>query len=136
MANPTGLDTALGDAERVFLDSSTLIAFHSGKEATHSVAKHLLGRFEAPEDPLRGYRSVVGAIELLVRPLRTGMEEFTFMHTFLTIFPNLTLLPVDLSVALQAANIRAVTSLRVPDAILVASALLAGCEAIVTNDER
>lgn len=56
------------------------------------------------------------------------------MHAFLRGFPNLTLLPVDLEVALQAANVRALTRLATPDAILVASALLSGCEAVITND--
>ena len=58
------------------------------------------------------------------------------MHAFLTSFPHLTVLPVDLTVAVQAATIRATTGLGLPDAIVVASGLLAGCEAIVTNDEQ
>ncbi|HVC79048.1 MAG TPA: hypothetical protein VNL35_00910 [Chloroflexota bacterium] len=57
------------------------------------------------------------------------------MHTFLGTFPNLTLLPVDLQVAMQAATVRAVTGLEVPDALIVASGLLANCEAIIFNDE-
>ena len=57
------------------------------------------------------------------------------MHSFLTAFPNLHLLPMDLNVAQQAASIRVMTNLKTPDAIIVASGLLAGCEAIVTSDE-
>jgi predicted nucleic acid-binding protein len=44
------------------------------------------------------------------------------------------MLPVDLEVALEAANLRAFTRLAIPDAILLASGLLAGCEAVVSND--
>ena len=51
-------------------------------------------------------------------------------------FPNLTVLPVDLHVAQEAAVIRAMTRLALPDALIVASALLAGCEAIVSNDAQ
>jgi len=58
------------------------------------------------------------------------------MHTFLTTFPNLTILPADLTVALQAATLRATTGIRLPDALVVASGMLAGCEAIVSNDEQ
>ena len=58
----------------------------------------------------------------------------TFMHAFLRGFPNLHVLPVDLDVSLQAANVRALTRLPVPDAVIVATAMLAGCEAIITND--
>lgn len=130
------LDTALGGAERLLLDSSSLIAFHSHLEPAHPLATHLLGRIERNEEALRGYYSVVSATELLIRPVRTGAVSFTFMHTFLTAFPNLSVLPVDLSVAVQAASIRATTGIRLPDALVIASGLLAGCEAIVSNDEQ
>jgi predicted nucleic acid-binding protein len=130
------LDTTLGDAERVLLDSSTLIAFHSPQEHAHHVASHILQRIASDQDPLRGYYSVASAVELLVRPIRTGQQRFTFMHSFLTEYPNLTELPMDLTVAVQAASLRAMTNLPLPDSVVVASGLLAGCEAIVTNDER
>jgi predicted nucleic acid-binding protein len=132
----TLLDQALSDAERILLDSSALIAFHSPTERAHPLAEHLLRRIAAEDDPLHGYYSYVTAIELLVRPIRTGQERFTFMHTFLTHFPNLTGLPLDLVVSVQAANLRATAGLALPDAVVVASGLLAGCEAIVTNDGR
>ena len=130
------LDAALGDSERVLLDSSALIAFHSEREPAHPLARHLLGRIERQDQPLQGYYSVVTAAELLIRPLRAGSAPFTFMHTFLLTFPNLTALPVDLHVAVEAATLRAATGLRLPDALVVASSLLAGCEAIVSNDAQ
>ena len=129
------LDAALGESERVLVDSSTIIAFHTAAEHTHSLAKHLFGRIEAASDPLTGLYSVVSATEVLVRPLRSGPGPHAYMHTFLTSFPNLHALVMDFNVALQAANLRAAHNLKVPDAIIVASGLLAGCEAIVTGDE-
>jgi len=129
------LDLALGSMERILLDSSTLIAFHTAQEEAHPLAVHLLGRIERADDPLRGYCSVINATELLVRPIRTGQREFTFMHTFLTGYPNLTLLPVDMFVATQTAALRASTNIRLPDAMIIGSGLLAGCEAVVSNDE-
>ena len=130
------LDAALGSAERILLDSSTLIAFHNPAEQAHALARHLLNRIQHDADPLRGYCSVVSAAELLVRPIRAGSREFTFMHTFLTTFPNLATLPIDLPVATQAATLRATAGVRQPDALVVACGLLAGCEAIVSNDEQ
>lgn len=129
------LDRALGNTDRVLLDSSTLIAFHDPAESTHTLATHLLRRIEVESDPLCGYFSVVSATEILVRPLRTSQPKFTFMHRFLTGFPNLTPLDVDMQVATQAATLRAARGLKTPDALIVATALLAGCQAIVTNDQ-
>jgi len=130
------LDAALGQTERALLDSSTLIAYHQPAESAHSLAKHLLVRIGNEADSLVGYYAMVTAAELLIRPIRTGAAELTFMHEFLTGSPKLRGLVVDLPVAQQAATIRAATGLRLPDAIVVASGLLAGCEAIVTNDEQ
>lgn len=130
------LDRALGDSERALLDSSALIAFHSPHESAHAPARHLLDRIESDTDPLRGYISVVSVTELLVRPLRTSQARFTYMHVFLTEFPNLAVLPMDLAVSMQAASLRATMGLSVPDAVVVASGLLAGCDAIVSNDAR
>ncbi|MGD9894019.1 MAG: type II toxin-antitoxin system VapC family toxin [Dehalococcoidia bacterium] len=130
------LDAALADIQRAMLDSSTLIAFHSPHEAAHLAAEHLLQRIASSDDPLSGYYSYVSAIELLVRPIRTSQQRLMFMHTFLTQFPNLTGLPLDMVVAVEAATIRAATGLALPDALTIASGMLAGCEAIITNDAR
>lgn len=128
------MDQALGDAHRVFLDTSVCIAHHSPAEAVHPLARHLFRRVADGADPLVGYLSALTAAELLIRPIRAGGADLMFIHTFLRAFPNLVLLPVDLDVALQAANIRAFTGLPLLDALLVASALLSGCEAIISND--
>ena len=128
------LDESLRGVERALLDTSTLLAFHSQYEASHGLAKYLLGRIEDAQDALRGYYSVVSATELLVRPLRAGPTETAYMHAFLRSFPNLSLLPVDLDVASHAATLRAIKNLKTPDALIIASGILAGCQAIITND--
>jgi predicted nucleic acid-binding protein len=130
------LDLALADAQRILLDSSALIAYHSPAESTHSLVKHIMKRIEDGGDCLCGFLSVVTAAEMLVRPLKAGPAQLTFMHTFLKTYPNLTILPVDLEVALQAATLRATTGLPMPDALVIASALLAGCDSIITNDSQ
>lgn len=132
----TSFDTALDVAKAVLLDTSALVAFHTRKEATHDIARHLFSRIERDDDPLNGYYSVVSATELLVRPIRVGAAESAFMHTFLRHFPHLYVLPVDLDVATQAATLRAMKNLKTPDALIIASGLLAGCDTFVTNDEE
>lgn len=129
------LDTALGASTSVLLDSTALIAFHAAHDATHTLARHVMSRIERDDDPLRGFYLVVSVAELLVRPMRAGPPEEMSMHAFLTGFPNLQALNVDFQVAHQAANLRAVRNLRTPDALIIACGLLAGCQAIVGNDE-
>ena len=130
------LDRALADAERLLLDSSTVMAFHSPHEVAHPLAEHVLQRIERETDPARGYLSVISLTELLVRPHRTSQARFTYMHEFLINFPNLTILPMDETVAAQAATIRTSMRLALPDSVVIASGMLAGCEAIVSNYAR
>lgn len=130
------LDAALGGAERVLLDSSALIAFHSPHEKAHPLADHLLRRIENDMDPLYGFYSAISASELLIRPIRTSQANFMHMQAFLTTYPHLNLLPADPVVAAQAANIRALTRIDLMDAFIVATGLVCGCEAIVSNDEQ
>ena len=128
------MDAALGEGQRLLLDSSALIAFHQPAELAHPLARHLLERISLEADPLIGFYSMITAAELLVRPVRSGIAELGFMHAFLTSYPHLHGLPMDLHVAQQAATLRATAGLRLPDAIVVATGLLAACEVIVTND--
>jgi predicted nucleic acid-binding protein len=129
------LDAAIGPGQRILVESTTIISLRNTSDHTHPLARHVFARIEDAVDPLTGYYSLVSATEVLVRPIRAGPAAQTYMHTFLTAFPNLHPLAVDFNVALQAATIRATTGLKTPDALIVASGLLAGCEAIVTSDE-
>jgi predicted nucleic acid-binding protein len=130
------LDAALGDAERILLDTSTLIAYHNPHEPVHALARHVMGRVASDDDPLRAYYSTISAAELLVRPMRIHAAEVTHMQAFLTGYPHLHILPADLAVAAQAANVRAITRLNLADAFIIATGLVHGCEAIVSNDEQ
>lgn len=95
------LDAALRGVERVVVDSSTLIAFHSPGEAAHSLADRLLRRIESGSDDLRGYYAMVSAVELLVRPIRTGQERVTFMRCEVALVASLAVgdQPVQLPLA-------------------------------------
>lgn len=134
--NAEEFDAALGDVHRVFADTSTCIAFLGQSERASVAARQLFTRVADEADPLYAVISVITAAEMLVRPIRQGGSELRTVHEFLHEFPNLRLIQVDLMVALQAANVRSVARLPLPDALIVGTAILSGCEAIVTNDER
>jgi|SRR5687768_5944842 len=130
------LDAALGDARRAYVDTSTCIAYHSTTEHAHAAARHLFGRIADDADPLIGYISIVSASEMLVRPIRAADHRLRLVTKFLREFPSLTMVNADFEIAHQAANIRAVTRLALPDSLIIGTAILTACEVIVTNDER
>lgn len=134
--NVAELDAALGDADHAFMDTSVCIAYHSTDEIAHPLARHLMGRIEDESDALDGYLSVITAAELLVRPVRRAGFELDLMHRFLRRMPNLYIIDIDFEIAQQAATIRALTRLPLADSLIIGTAIMSGCQAIITNDAR
>ena len=84
-----------------------------------------------------GITTTVTLAEILTAPAKTGDQRaLQDYELYLTRFPNLLIVPLDVALAREAAFVRGETGLRTPDAIQVAAARLAGADAIVTNDRR
>lgn len=79
--------------------------------------------------------SVIALLEVLVMPLQKGRRDIqdTYRAMFLNTRQVVTL-SVTATIAERAALLRAEYSLRTPDAIHLATALEAGCDAFLTND--
>jgi len=78
--------------------------------------------------------SPITALELLIRPLRTAPAGAIHVHDFLGHTPNLTLMPIDLHVAQEAASLRATHNFKVPDALLIATGIVGQVHHLITND--
>ena len=74
--------------------------------------------------------------EILVRPFRVGTRAVSIAEGFLGHFADLDLVDVDYAVAREAARIRAVSDLRMPDALILATAMRDGIDRLCTNDQR
>ena len=80
--------------------------------------------------------STLSLTEALIFPLRgQEFEKVQIYRTLLGSTPGIRLVPVDFQVANKAADLRVRYNLKTPDALQVATALLAGCEAFLTNDK-
>lgn len=122
----------LGEGRRVLLDTNVVIYFLENSPVFGPAAKGLFRLIEAGR--LQGRLSVVSVLELVVKPFKTGSERLLRdVELFLNHFPHLRLLDVTRPVAVKAAQVRAATGLKTPDAILVATAALHDC-ALVGND--
>lgn len=86
---------------------------------------------------LRAVTSGLTLLETLIVPFRAGdLEMAARYETILTRGRGLRMLDLDRAVLRGAARLRSQTSLRTPDAIQMAAAILAGCDRLVTNDRR
>ena len=80
---------------------------------------------------------MVTVMEILVRPARGADDQlYDTIVEFLTQLPGLRLREIDFPIAERAASLRARYRLRAPDALIVATGLVAGVERIVSNDRE
>ncbi|MBI4704089.1 MAG: type II toxin-antitoxin system VapC family toxin [Deltaproteobacteria bacterium] len=83
----------------------------------------------------RAATSVVTLTEVLARPMKLGRADLVVAYRgLLEGNPSLQLVPIDGSLAVRAAELRSRHGIRTPDALQIAAALRAGCDAFLTND--
>src|SRR2546425_5494865 len=122
----------IADARLVCVDTNSLIYLHDAIDPYFPFMNRLFASIEAGDR--KAIVSVVTETELLVLPLRVGDRAkqdkiaATLAHT------NLHVMSADREVAREAARIRAALNLKLPDAIIVATAVVARCDALVGND--
>ncbi len=96
-------------------------------------------RMLAALDEARAYGlqyAAIAAAEILVEPVRRG-DRSRFVRTAAVLGSNdFTCVPMALDVAQAAAEIRGTSTLKLPDAIVVASALGAGADVLLSNDRE
>jgi len=80
--------------------------------------------------------SEITLAECLVKPFAD--KDIFAVETYMALLgeqPSLPVVPISRSILLSAAQLRAETKLKLPDAIHVATAKWAECSAFVTNDQ-
>ena len=84
-----------------------------------------------------GIVSTVTVMELTVHPWRMGRGDVAHQYEALLVnFPNLRLVEVTREVARRGAQLRANYNLRPADALQVATAMMGGATAWVSNDKK
>jgi predicted nucleic acid-binding protein len=78
--------------------------------------------------------SELALLETLVGPLKSGDHALAKDYERLLTRSEMRLLPVTISILKDAAQLRAQTNLKTPDAIHAATALASGCVQFLTND--
>lgn len=74
-------------------------------------------------------------LEVLVAPLRNNNNFLVADYEQLLLNSGMQLIPIDQSILRQAANLRATTNLKTPDAIHWATAEFINCDLFITNDK-
>lgn len=120
-------------ARRVALDTNALIYY---LDHTDPYFPLVMAVFQLAEDgTVEIVVPTLAETELLVGLLRNAdAAAQARIGLLLDHFPGLSVAPLDRAAAQTAARLRAALGLATPDALLVGTALAAGCRAIVGND--
>jgi predicted nucleic acid-binding protein len=129
------LRTRLAGMRTILLDTM-VFAYHLADHPDYSpLTTAVLAAVES--GALAGLVTTITVTELLAPPARAGNRRAAQEYElFLTHFPHLQLVQVDVDLARETALLRGETGLRTPDAIQVAAGRLHRADAIVTNDRR
>jgi predicted nucleic acid-binding protein len=120
--------------ETLLLDTSVVIAYLDRRDRTSPVASGILDGLVRPgRNP--AVVSTVTVAEVLVGPARSGDDALqAAILEFMTQFPGLRVEALDLRIAQRAATLRARYRMRLADALIVGTGLIAGAGRIVSND--
>jgi predicted nucleic acid-binding protein len=131
---PAALGAAIPAGAIVLFDTSAVLAYLSGAEPASAAAASIVDDFVAGGRN-RALVSAITLTEALVRPMRAGSPAaIRLVDDFLVQFPNLRVEPVTIAIAREAARIRAATAAPTPDALILATAAVAGASIVVGND--
>lgn len=129
-----GLTEDLG-AGPAALDTAAFIYFIEEHPRFLSIVEPVFQAMDAGR--LEGVTSALTLLEVLVVPYRVNDTALGSRYeTILTRSRGLRLIDLSLPQLRAAAQLRAATGMKTPDALQVTAALSAGCTALLTNDDR
>jgi predicted nucleic acid-binding protein len=127
------INDALHGITQLAFDTTPLIYFIERNPKYIALMRPIMRRV-ASSKPI-GIASYLVLAEVLVHPIKTGNAILTQQYeNVLVKSRDFQLIPIGEAVSKKAAELRAKYNLKTPDALHVASALVAGCDAFLTND--
>lgn len=128
------LEEFLKNHQVIGLDTSIFI-YHLEDHPRYSPLTEII--FSALEKGInQGVTSYLTLLEILVKPKTEGLPQVAHDYEYyLTTFPNITFYEMGLNVATKASDLRAADRIKSPDAIQLATAILYGATAFITNDK-
>lgn len=120
--------------DHVYLDSNVVITILEHTAPLNPAQKKFIDALETGQ--VTGISSHLTLAECLVKPMRESNEQaIEAVLQFLEHQEHIELLPVSRDILVKAAQIRAVSGTKLPDAIHLASAVAAGCDTFLSDDK-
>lgn len=127
------IDDVLVGVTALGFDTAPLIYFVERHPAYVEIMRKFVQHVDT--GAVLGYSSMVTLTEVLTQPKQKNNAAVEQEYRDLLLHSrNFKLLPLDSLIAERAADLRARYRFRTPDALQIAAALTAGCQAFLTND--
>lgn len=126
------INDALVGVSRLFLDTAPVIYFIERNPHFVNLVEPI---FEKLEVDITAVVSPITLAECLIHPLRLGLADLE--QAFVDVLQQEEVIFVNINspIAQEAARIRVLYNLQLPDALQLAIAISTNCEAFLTNDE-
>lgn len=129
------LDAALSPINNLGFNTAPIIYFIEANPNYDRLVTEIFER--VGQGRLFAFTSVVTLTEVLVQPILKSNQTLEQQYRQLLLFsPNFFTNSITPEIACRAAELRAKYRLRTPDALQIAAALEAGCEAFLCNDKN
>ncbi|MFN6519204.1 MAG: type II toxin-antitoxin system VapC family toxin [Nostoc sp. CreGUA01] len=125
------ISDALSGVSRLFLDTAPVIYFVERNPQFVNLVDPIFDRLEAD---ITAVISGITLSECLVGAIRLGLVDLEQAFVDVLQQEQVVFVEINAAIAREAAFIRVRYNLQLPDALQVAAALVAGCEAFLTND--
>lgn len=128
------VSTALDEVGRLYIDSVTFIYFVEDHPTYRDVLEVVFNKIDALS--LVGLSSVITISEVWSRAIATRDQKLVRAFSDVLLSSPIELHDVTHRTSVIAANLRATYKFKTPDALHIATALVRGCEAFLTNDRQ
>ena len=119
----------------LFLDTAPFIYFFEQHPDYFSALETMFDRLY--ETGAQAITSIITYIELTTHPARQGEKQLVRKYRdYLTNSENISLFPLDLTIADHAVELRAQHHFKTPDAIQLGTAVACGADLVITNDKE
>lgn len=128
------IEVALAGVQYLYFDSAPFIYFIESYPAYIKNMRVVMGKIARGN--IIGVTSTITLTEILTKPIKDQDTKLEIIYRkFLLNTRNLQVVDVNKAIAEQAAHLRAQYRLKTPDALQIATALDAHCDAFLTNDK-
>ncbi|MBD2511252.1 PIN domain-containing protein [Nostoc muscorum FACHB-395] len=125
------ISDALAGVSSLFLDTAPVIYFVERNPQFVDLVDPIFDRLEAD---ITAVVSGITLSECLVGAIRLGLVDLEQAFVDVLQQDEVVFVEINVAIAREAARIRVLYNLQLPDALQVAAAIIAGCEAFLTND--